>query len=558
MTLKTEAPDKSGGIISTIRGKLMLTHVFVILFTMIVSAFLLLTLLDNYFEDALEENLKTQAHLIIEAILHGNMPDSPTFEQQAAIDTINQQQLENLTVQIGGGDADLSDPIILNLSSDEAIEALSQTTFEISSLIDSHVRIIDQTGTIVVDSKNLELGENLFSLPAISSALEGHTSTTYDELGGESWLFVTTPFLVEDQITGVLHIGQARRGSAALLEDLYIRWLLAAAIAVPVSILLSLFISSSLSKPVIALTEAANELSRGQFSYPLPDPRNDEIGQLSLAFMKMRDQIQAEEDLRTQFVSDVSHELRTPLTGIKGLVETLLDGAMEDVEVRHRFLHSIESETDRLIRLVNDLLILTRMDAQALHLDQVELELNKLLSTAVNHMKPLAEKKGITLVNKSGTIPLMVFVDRDRIEQVILILLDNAICHSPRGSIVHLTCEGFSYREGRLSEGLSPTVDYLKRLETNPEEIQDGGWVLIAINDSGEGLAEKDLPHVFDRFYRSDKARSRDRGGSGLGLSIAKGLVEAHRGQIWIDSPSPLQLREDYPGSAACVVLPAS
>jgi signal transduction histidine kinase len=536
----------------------MVTHVFVILFTMIVSAFLLLTLLENYFEDALEENLKTQAHLIIEAILHGDMPDPPPFEQQAAIDTINQQQLENLTVQIGGGDAGISDPANLNLSSEEAIEALSRTTFEISSLIDTHVRILDQTGTVVIDTKNLELGENISSLPAVSSALEGYTSTTSDDLGGDPWLFVTTPFLIEDQIAGVLHIGQARRGSAELLEDLYVRWLLAAAIAVPVSILLSLFISSSLSKPVVALTEAANELSRGQFSYPLPDPRNDEIGQLSLAFMKMRDQIQAEENLRTQFVSDVSHELRTPLTGIKGLVETLLDGAIEDVDVRHRFLHSIESETERLIRLVNDLLILTRMDAKALHLDQVELELNELLSTATNHMKPLAGKKGITLVNKPGPMPLIIFADRDRIEQVILNLLDNAICHSPTGSFVHLTCEEFSYREGQLSEGLSPAAGCLKRLETNPEEFQDGSWALIVINDSGEGIAEEELPHVFDRFYRSDKARSRDRGGSGLGLSIAKGLVEAHHGQIWIESPSPLQLREDCPGSAACVVLPAN
>ena len=536
----------------------MVTHVFVILFTMTVSAFLLLTLLEDYFEDALEENLKTQAHLIIEAILHGNMPDPPSYEQQAAIDTINQQQLENLTVQIGGGDADLPDPANLNLNSDEAIKALSRTTFEISSLIDTHVRILDQTGTVVVDSKNLELGENLLSLPAIPAALEGHASTTSDELGGDPWLFVTTPFLVEDQIAGVLHIGQARRGSSALLEDLYVRWLLAAAIAVPVSILLSLFISSSLSKPVIALTEAANELSRGQFSYPLPGPRDDEIGQLSLAFMKMRDQIQAAEDLRTQFVSDVSHELRTPLTGIKGLVETLLDGAMEDADVRHRFLHSIESETDRLIRLVNDLLILTRMDAQALHLDREELEINELLSTAVNHMEPIAKKKNVTLVNKSETMPLIVLADRDRIEQVILILLDNAICHSPDGSLVHLTCERFSYREGQLSEGLPLAADCLKRRETHLEELQDGGWALIAINDSGEGIAGEELPHVFDRFYRSDRARSRDRGGSGLGLSIAKGLVEAHRGQIWIESPSPIQLREDYPGSAACFVLPAN
>jgi signal transduction histidine kinase len=535
----------------------MVTHVFVILFTMTVSAFLLLTLLEDYFEDALEENLKTQAHLIIEAILHGNMPDPPSFEQQAAINTVNQQQLENLTVQIGGGDAGLPDPSNLDLSSDEAIEALSRTTFEISSLLDTHVRILDQTGTVVVDSINIELGDNLLSLPAISAALEGRTTTTSERLGGDPWLFVTTPFLVEDRIAGVLHIGQARRDSAVLLKDLYVRWLVAAAIAVPVSILLSLFISSSLSKPVIALTEAANELSRGQFSYPLPDPRDDEIGQLSLAFMKMRDQIQAAEDLRTQFVSDVSHELRTPLTGIKGLVETLLDGAMDDVDVRHRFLHSIESETDRLIRLVNDLLILTRMDAQALQLDKVGFRLNELLSTAENHMKPLAEKKGISLVNKSGTTPLMILADRDQIEQVILILLDNAICHSPVGSIVQLKCEGFSYREGRLIEGLSPTADCLKRLETNPEELQDGSWALISITDSGEGIAEEELSHAFDRFYRSDRARSRDRGGSGLGLSIAKGLVEAHRGKIWIESPSPLQLREGYPGSVACFVLPA-
>jgi signal transduction histidine kinase len=211
--------------------------------------------------------------------------------------------------------------------------------------------------------------------------------------------------------------------------------------------------------------------------------------------------LRAADQAKTAFVADVSHELRTPLTVIKGTVETLQDGALDDLDAREGFLASMANEIERLIRLVNDLLVLTRADAGALNLQPQPVNLGDLARARVEHLAGIAARRDIRL-RVVAESPALALADPDRIAQVLDNLLDNAIRYSRPGE--------------QVTVAVAPA----------------GGEVTSSVADTGPGIPARHLPFIFDRFYRADAARSRSRGGSGLGLSIARALVLAHGGQI--------------------------
>ncbi len=211
--------------------------------------------------------------------------------------------------------------------------------------------------------------------------------------------------------------------------------------------------------------------------------------------------------LRTSFVSDVSHELRTPLTAIKGFVETLQESCVDDPETRGRFLDTVASETDRLIRLTNDLLLLTRADAGRLELHLSPTDLADSMERAVTQLESRAREKNIVTVVEASGAPFFVDGDADRIHQVLVNLLDNAIRFTPP--------------EGRVSLSVR----------------HKGEMISCSVADTGPGIPAEEMPHIFGRFYRGDPSRARQGGdGSGLGLAIAKAIVEAHGGRLWAES----------------------
>ena len=214
---------------------------------------------------------------------------------------------------------------------------------------------------------------------------------------------------------------------------------------------------------------------------------------------------------RRNFVSNVSHELRTPLTSTKSYTEALVDGAWENKEIAPGFLNVIETETDRMMRMITDLLNLSRMDQNRFGLEKEFINMNELVVHIVNRFEMVLQSepyrdKNYRILTDITQRDLWVELDQDKITQVLDNIINNAIKYSPDG--------------GRI---------IVRLMETHTD-------IIVSVSDEGLGIARKDIPHLFDRFYRVDKARSRAMGGSGLGLAIAQEVVQLHGGKIWVNS----------------------
>ncbi|WP_231631425.1 two-component system histidine kinase PnpS [Halolactibacillus sp. JCM 19043] len=210
------------------------------------------------------------------------------------------------------------------------------------------------------------------------------------------------------------------------------------------------------------------------------------------------------EQMRKDFVANVSHELRTPITSIKGFAETMLEDEL-DPQLEQRFLSIIHKESHRLQLLIQDLLDLSKLEKADFHLNYQTISVDALIKESVEMAKVQAKEKSITLMIE-GDHGLMLSADYDRLKQVVLNLIYNAINYTPSDGKVTVSA------------------------------FESSGYIKIQVIDNGIGIEPEVLPRIFERFYRVDKARSRNTGGTGLGLSITKHIVEAHHGQIFVDS----------------------
>jgi signal transduction histidine kinase len=276
-----------------------------------------------------------------------------------------------------------------------------------------------------------------------------------------------------------------------------------AALAVVLAVALGVLFSRRLAAPLARLTAAAGAIARGDLGQKVAVGGRDEIGQLGTAFNQMADNLAEAETLRRNMVADVAHELRTPLTVIQGNLQAILDGVYPlDVEQ----VASLYEESRLLTRLVDDLRDLALAEAGQLRLEREPVDLEQLVQAVVVNFGAAAEAAGVKLSLSTASRVPIIQADADRLGQVLRNLLSNALRHTPADGSV--------------------TV----RLLSEPE------WVSLQVADTGSGIGADDLPHVFDRFYRADKSRSRQGGGAGLGLAIVRQLVAAHGGEVSVDS----------------------
>ena len=266
---------------------------------------------------------------------------------------------------------------------------------------------------------------------------------------------------------------------------------------------LGIWLSRGLTEPLSRLEEGARAVASHNWAYRVPEEGPDEVAEVARAFNEMTATLQQSEMLRRQLLSDVAHELRTPLTVLQGNLRAMLDGVypLEPAEIGRLY-----DQTRHLSRLVEDLHLLAQAEAQALPLARTSFDMREMVREVVELFRPLAEANDVRLLVETDDAPAPVYADRARIQQILNNFLSNALRHTPAG--------------GRI------TV----------RERREGDRVRVEVQDTGDGIAPEHLPHVFERFYRADKARDREHGGTGLGLAIAKALAEAHGGGVWVAS----------------------
>lgn len=360
--------------------------------------------------------------------------------------------------------------------------------------------------------------QELLNRPEVATAFEGRSATAIRTvLNGKRVLYAAAPIILPNgAITRIVYIATPLPGSGWAALSPSTQGQIAGLIAL-VIILTSTVgwrFSRILARTLEQIVAAAKQVAAGNLDSRLPaDSSVSDIRLLSQSFNEMTDSLRRADQAKMAFVADVSHELRTPLTVIKGTVETLQDGAIDDLEAREGFLSSVASETERLIELVNGLLTLARADGGALKIQAMPLNLIDLAQTRVARMRGIAARKNIPL-NVCITNPdhspqtdgCCVLADVQRITQVLDNLLDNAIRYSRDGDQVRIVI------------------------------LPGATHVTCNVEDTGPGIAAAHLPFLFNRFYRVEASRNRSLGGSGLGLAICQAIIEAHSGTIGVQS----------------------
>jgi signal transduction histidine kinase len=280
-----------------------------------------------------------------------------------------------------------------------------------------------------------------------------------------------------------------------------------------IAVSLGYYLSVSLADRVVELSRGAGQIARGRLDARVPERGSDELAELAHTFNDMAARLeQAEqqqrelERLRRDLVAWIGHDLRTPLASVRVIVEALADGMVEDSQTVARYLETAQQQIGSLSLLLDDLFEMAQIDAGGLKLERQPNSICDLISDTLEAFTALAERQGVTLEGAAPREADPVVMDVGKIGRVLNNLLENALRHTPQGGTVHI---------GALAQQES---------------------VRVEVSDTGEGIPPTDVPHVFESFYRGDKSRSRATGGAGLGLAIASGIVEAHGGQIGIES----------------------
>jgi signal transduction histidine kinase len=268
-------------------------------------------------------------------------------------------------------------------------------------------------------------------------------------------------------------------------------------IAIIICFVVATLISRPMTRQISGLSKAARKVSAGEFDVQLPKASNDEMGLLVRNFGQMTENLANLEKMRSEFVSNVSHELRTPMTSILGFITAIQDGTVPE-EQRDYYLNIIREETERLQKLTNDLLELTRIESGQIQVNMTAVDINDLCQKCVVSMAPLFEEKEIRAVLDLEDRALYARCDGSMIQRVIVNIVHNAIKFTPAGGEIRVSARG------------------------------DGTKVTVSVADSGPGLSDEDLARIWDRFYKGDKSRGIDAKGSGLGMSIAWNIIREH------------------------------
>lgn len=476
-------------------GKLLAAHLVVIVITMLVVGFFLTYLVEKYFFSAREYELVTKAENVA-----GMLADEFHRGSFDEVEKMAQTLAYSLDMKIR----------VFLPNKEEIVTALPK----------------DEVGG---DEVGLEEGE-------IDQVLEGNTMSKKMYGPGIQQILVAMPVMQESQeevicglppkIMGVITVNAPLTGITATIAQISRLTLYSGILAAIIAGILAFSLAKNISLPLQAMTKAARELVKGNFKSRIEVNTSGELQELAATFNQAVDEVEktvAEQKrlqaLQQNLVANVSHEFRAPLTSIQGFADAMLEGFVTEEE-RERYLRVILDNTLHLNRLVNDLLELSSLESGHVQFKWGSVCPRELAAKALHSIEPKAREKNILLKHHFARELALLWGDENRLYQVLINLLENAITYTPPLGQISLIVEGKDDK------------------------------IIFTVRDNGSGIPASDLPHIWDRFFKVDKARNRAQKGKGLGLAIARELVHLHHGQVTVSS-TPGQ------GSSFSVLLPA-
>ncbi|GED71572.1 two-component sensor histidine kinase [Brevibacillus reuszeri] len=377
-------------------------------------------------------------------------------------------------------------------------------------------------GGALIVAKN---GSVLFASPAIESAdvsaymkaaVEERGRNGWQQLNKEGYSVESHDFTFGDRSKGTVYFLSDSR--SMFITGMYFFATMMLTLLVIVALtngVLTFLVSRSIIKPLYALKKAANEIKEGNLDRPVLLKRTDELGELGAAFEEMRVRLYESirlqlqyEDNRKELISSISHDLKTPITGIKACVEAMQDGITDTQAKREKYVNMIAIKTEQMDRLIDELFLFSRLDLNKLPFQLELVEMTKYLASIIDELRLDPRMEGVELVlsNHAG-IELQVMADREKLHRVLMNIVDNSLKYMDKDE-----------------KWIRMEVQAGERAAT------------ISLEDNGTGINQEALPNIFDRFYRADPSRNTTMGGGGLGLAIAKQMIEGQGGTIWAQS----------------------
>mgnify|MGYP001036522034 FL=1 len=375
----------------------------------------------------------------------------------------------------------------------------------LSTFNDTRIMFITPSGDVILDTNNSSTDKSnedriLFSINDFDYGdLKGKHDILWDFYGlfSEPELSVFSPISNSFEIKGYVVINIPASAIVERAYDTFNTNYLTLAIVLILSSAFLVLYFFQVHRPIKEITRATNEYSKGNLSYHVKPMHNDEIGRLGMSLDYMASQLNESDKFQQKFLSNISHDFRSPLTSIKGYLEAIQDGTIPP-EMLDKYIGIMLFETERLTKLTSNILTLNELDPKSVRLDISTFDLNSIIRHTVETFEGTCKKKGIKFNITYANSVQNVKADKGRIQQVIYNLIDNAIKFSKENSYIYITVK------------------------------EKGEKAQISIKDTGCGIAKEDIDKIWDRFYKSDSSRGRDKKGSGLGLSITKEVIQAH------------------------------
>lgn len=410
-------------------------------------------------------------------------------------------------------------PSFLAIDTSQSHRFVESSIKNLSLRISSRVLVVNRFKTVRVDSYDEYSGKTLDGVLEVDNALKGISSAqeyNFDDTG--KTVYVGVPIYESGDIIGAMLISSSPEDIFSEIKEISSNFYRLSIGAIIITAVVSFIFTDIMSTPIESLTAVVKDVSRGNKNQKARIFSRDELGNLAEAFNNMITKLYHVDERRKKFVSNVSHELRTPIASMKIISETLTHSKPKDIEVYHDFMMDIDGELTRLSHIIDTLLNLVNLEKDELDLEYQMVNVNNVLRRCIHTLRPLAEQKQIDL-EYMEVEQVMNMMDANKVAQCVINIVNNAIKYTPQGGYVGIQLYG--------------TKDD----------------VIIKVRDTGIGIPEEDLPHIFDRFYRVDSARARETGGSGLGLSIAYQIVTLHQGRINVHS-------EVNAGTTFYIILP--